>query len=70
MPKKTPSITNLTKEEFVSLMKKSGFKDANIELLESDISLGAPLNEDGTINLFDFAAWLYIYGYNKGESNV
>jgi hypothetical protein len=62
-------ITRLSRENLVRLLANSGFRDASAELLEKDISDGAPVNDDGTINLFDFAAWLYVAGYNNGGVN-
>lgn len=60
-------ITHLSPEMFIRLMANSGFRDASADLLEQDIAIGAPVNADGTINLFDFAAWLYVAGYNRGK---
>ena len=62
-------ITHLNQEMLVRLMANSGFREASLDLLEQDIAAGAPVNEDGTITLFDFAAWLYTAGYNKGGIN-
>lgn len=58
-------ITHLAHDVLVRLLQSSGCRDFTSDLLQEDISLGAPVNEDGTINLFDYAAWLYNAGYNK-----
>ena len=62
-------ITRLSKDNFVRLLANVGFRGASAELLEEDIAKGAPVNDDGTINLFDFATWLYVAGYNVGGIN-
>jgi hypothetical protein len=33
-------------------------KQVSVEMLQSDIDAGAPLNPDGTFNLLDYAVWL------------
>lgn len=58
-------ITHLSHDVLVRLLQSSGCRDYNSELLQADIALGAPVNEDGTINLFDYAAWLYDERYIK-----
>lgn len=48
----------LPQDVVVQLLQRSGCREYSIELLQSDIEAGAPVNEDGTINLFDYGAWL------------
>ena len=43
----------------VKLIIGSGAKEYTAETLEDDIAKGLPLNDDGTINFFDYMAWLY-----------
>lgn len=52
------NITNLTKSDLVTLLKRAGSRHATIENLDKDIAAGAPINPDGTINLIHFTAWM------------
>lgn len=40
------------------VLSKTGGKAVDAEMLEEDLSEGAPQNPDGTINLMNYAAWL------------
>lgn len=53
------NITHIAKEDMVKLILASGAKEYSMETLQEDIKKGFPLNEDGTMNLFDYMAWLY-----------
>ena len=33
-------------------------KQVSVEMLQSDIDAGAPVNPDGTLNLLNYAAWI------------
>lgn len=52
------SLVALTKEQLIELLTKVGSSTISTESLEADIAQGAPVNEDGTINLIHYAAWL------------
>lgn len=52
-------IKHISKEDMVKLIIGSGAKEYTAETLEDDIAKGLPLNDDGTINFFDYMAWLY-----------
>lgn len=52
------SLVALTKEQLIELLTKVGSSTISAESLEADIAQGAPVNEDGTINLIHYAAWL------------
>lgn len=52
------SLVALTKEQLVELLVKVGSSTFTRDTLESDISKRAPVNDDGTINLIHYAAWL------------
>ncbi len=54
----TPKIAKLTKDEVVRLLKGQGSRTITEETLAADIASGAPLNEDGTVNLIEYAAWI------------
>lgn len=46
------------KDKFVDAMRRSGSRTMTMETLEADIAAGAPVNDDGTINVFAYAAWI------------
>ena len=47
----------LTTAELVKLMASSGHRTSTKQI-DADIQAGAPTNDDGTINIVEFAAWL------------
>ncbi len=51
-------LTEIRKEDLLVLLKKSGSRKATAETIEADIAAGAPINNDGTINIIEYAAWL------------
>lgn len=53
-----PRIAKLTKEELVRLLKSQGSRTITEETLSANIEAGAPVNEDGTVNLIEYAAWI------------
>ena len=55
-------LTALQPEMLVSFLKGAGSRLITAELLAADFAAGAPRNEDGTINLVEFGAWVV-----KGE---
>lgn len=61
----TPKLTALKVEQLVRLLKQAGSRMISEETLNADIENGAPQNDDGTINLIEYAAWLA-----KGDSNA
>jgi hypothetical protein len=40
------------------LLARVGGQAVTIEMLQADLTAGAPTNADGTINLVHYAAWL------------
>lgn len=57
-------LTHLSKDDLVTLFRGVGGQtDITLEVINHDIDIGAPVNDDGTINLYDYAAWLYDAGY-------
>lgn len=52
------SLIALTKEQLVDLLTKVGSASISMSALEADIASGMPVNDDGTINLIYYAAWL------------
>ena len=47
-----------TKSEFVTILQHYGCRAVSEEKLNELIAAGAPVNEDGRINLVNFTAWL------------
>ena len=55
-------LTALQPEMLVNILKRAGSRLISAETLAADFEAGAPRNEDGTVNLIEYAAWLV-----KGE---
>ncbi len=51
-------LTALRPEMLVNILRRAGSRLISAEMLTADLEAGAPINEDGTINLIEFAAWL------------
>ena len=51
-------ITALQRSTLVKILKQAGSRLITEESIAEDIAAGAPQNEDGTINLIEYAAWL------------
>ena len=51
-------LTALPPEMLVNILKQAGSRLISAERLAADFAAGAPKNEDGTINLIEFAAWI------------
>jgi hypothetical protein len=52
------TLTHIKRDDMLVLLKRSGSRKATAETIEADIQAGAPVNNDGTINLIEYAAWL------------
>ena len=50
--------TALPKELVVKALKLAGSRTASMESLEADIAAGAPVNDDGTMNIIAYGAWI------------
>lgn len=48
----------LTVEQLVRALKAAGSRSITEESVEADIASGAPVNEDGTLDIFKYAAWV------------
>ena len=57
-------LTALQPEMLVNILKQAGSRQISAEKLAADFAAGAPKNEDGTVKLVEFAAWLV-----KGEDS-
>ena len=51
-------LTALQPEILVNILKGAGSRLISAETLTKDFEAGAPKNEDGSVNLIEFAAWL------------
>ena len=51
-------LTALKPDVLVRLLKQAGSRLISEEALQTDFASGAPRNEDGTVNLIEYAAWL------------
>ena len=54
----TPKLNALTIEQVVGLLRSAGGASITTERVRLDISAGAPVNADGTMNLVVYGAWL------------
>ena len=52
------SRDHITRENFVTAMRRSGSRTQTLERLEADIAAGAPVNADGTLNILKYVAWI------------
>ena len=52
------SLERISKENFVTAMRRSGSRKITLERLEADIASGAPVNADGTVNILKYVAWI------------
>lgn len=51
-------LTALQPEMLVNILKRAGSRLISAESITADFAADAPKNEDGTVNLIEFAAWL------------
>ena len=51
-------LTALQPEMLINILRRAGSRLISAETLAADFEAGAPKNEDGTVNLIEFAAWL------------
>jgi hypothetical protein len=52
------SLTAMPSELLLRLLKQNGAQYATEEALAADREAGAPISDDGTVNLVAYAAWL------------
>ena len=48
----------LPKEKVVKALRLAGSRTMTLETLEADVASGAPVNEDGTVNIIAYGAWI------------
>ena len=52
------NIPKMTKSSFLKVLEHYGCKSMTAEKLDEQIASGAPVNEDGTINIVNYTAWI------------
>lgn len=53
-----PTLRKLDIASLADLLAKSGSRKANIQTIQQFLAEGAPLNDDGTVDLVKFTAFL------------
>ncbi len=53
-----PRITALPPGKLCDVLRRAGARHVSPEAVQADIEAGAPVNDDGTVNLIEYAAWL------------
>ena len=53
-----PRITALPPGKVCDVLGRAGARHVSLEAIQADIEAGAPVNEDGTVNLIEYTAWL------------
>lgn len=56
--KKDIDVKSLEQKQLVKLLRSHGCKEMNDKVIEEDIANGFPLNDDGTIDIFDYVTWI------------
>ena len=51
-------ITAIDQDKLIEILRRSGSREVSVETFAADITAGSPVNEDGTINMIEYAAWL------------
>ena len=49
---------HISKENFVTAMRRAGSRTLTLERLDSDVAAGAPVNADGTVDILKYIAWV------------
>ncbi|MGD9126052.1 MAG: hypothetical protein PVH19_01630 [Planctomycetia bacterium] len=58
MAKEPLKITAIQQDQLLEILRKSGSREVSAETIATDIAAGAPVADDGTINMIEYAAWL------------
>ena len=48
----------MTKTNFIQVLQHYGCQTISSEKLDAQIAAGAPVNDDGTINIVNYTAWV------------
>lgn len=57
---KPASLTAMSPSDLVWLLSKAAGIELTADMVASDIAAGAPVNEDGTIDVIQYTAWLVL----------
>ena len=52
------NVPPMTKTNFIQVLQHYGCQTISSEKLDAQTAAGAPVNDDGTINIVNFTAWL------------
>ena len=52
------NVPPMNKAQFIQVMQHYGCRSITEEKLEEHLAAGAPVNEDGSINIVNFTAWI------------
>ena len=58
MAKEPMKITAIKQDKLLEILRRSGSREVSAETIADDIATGAPVSENGTINMIEYAAWL------------
>lgn len=61
------NIRALPIDAVVRALKSAGSRTVTEESIHADIARGAPVNENGTINLLNYAAWILKEDNGRGS---
>ena len=54
----TPNLTRLSADDAAMVLTQAGAEHVTADKVRADIERGAPTNDDGTLNLLHYTAWL------------
>lgn len=52
------NAARITPEKMVTILRNIGSASVSLEIVQADIAAGFPVNDDGSINIEKYAAWL------------
>lgn len=52
------NVPPMTKTNFIQVLQHYGCQTISSEKLDAQIAAGAPVNDDGTINIVNYTAWV------------
>jgi hypothetical protein len=52
------ALTRLSVDQVATLLQRAGARSMSADRVRSDLAAGAPVNEDGTISLIAYGAWM------------
>lgn len=52
------NVPQMSKADFIKVLRHYGCRTITPEKLDEQIAAGAPVNENGTINIVNYTAWV------------